>query len=275
MNSPIVLIGFRRLPVVFALHKYIPQIEEKRQAIFVGFFGPIGVSAVFYLYISLEFLDGITVEGVQREDAARLADVINVVVWFLAICSIVVHGLSIPLGKLGFFLPRTLSRAFTSQGNDEAETLPIGERIRSTTVGVLRQRRSRSRRSTSGQSTPTTPTTSNAPSTRQIFRIGGSVIRGPTSVNSGSATPRDPEQPPGTPTSPPAVRGERTIRFTDGSESTRTSAPLTPPQVAQKRTVKFPDEDLPALELDNRSNENVTTVIQEDGERGLSERMRG
>jgi len=85
----IMLISFRRLPIVFAMHKFIPQIEEKRQAIFVGFFGPIGVSAVFYLYISLEFLEGITVDGVQRDDAARLGDVISVVVWFLAICSIV------------------------------------------------------------------------------------------------------------------------------------------------------------------------------------------
>jgi NhaP-type Na+/H+ or K+/H+ antiporter len=83
------LISFRRLPIVFAMHKFIPQIEEKRQAIFVGFFGPIGVSAVFYLYISLEFLEGITVDSVQRDDAARLGDVISVVVWFLAICSIV------------------------------------------------------------------------------------------------------------------------------------------------------------------------------------------
>jgi NhaP-type Na+/H+ or K+/H+ antiporter len=83
------LITSRRLPIVFTMHKFIHQIEEKRQAIFVGFFGPIGVSAVFYLYISLEFLEGITVDGVQRKDAAQLGDAISVVVWFLAICSIV------------------------------------------------------------------------------------------------------------------------------------------------------------------------------------------
>jgi len=71
------------------MHKSIHQIEEKRQAIFVGFFGPIGVSAIFYLYISLEFLEGITVDGVQRDDAKKLGDGIKVVVWFLAICSIV------------------------------------------------------------------------------------------------------------------------------------------------------------------------------------------
>jgi NhaP-type Na+/H+ or K+/H+ antiporter len=79
----------RRLPVVFAMHKLIHQIEEKRQAIFVGFFGPIGVSAIFYLYISLEFLDGITVNGEVRSDAQTLSEVMMVVIWFLAICSIV------------------------------------------------------------------------------------------------------------------------------------------------------------------------------------------
>jgi hypothetical protein len=71
------------------MHKLIHQIEEKRQAIFVGFFGPIGVSAIFYLYITLEFLEGITVDGVKRSDAEELGEVITVVVWFLAICSIV------------------------------------------------------------------------------------------------------------------------------------------------------------------------------------------
>jgi sodium/hydrogen antiporter len=85
----LLILLFRRLPVVFGLHRFIHQIEEKRQAIFVGFFGPIGVSAVFYLYISLEYLETIVVDGVQRPDAASLAETIRVVVWFLAICSIV------------------------------------------------------------------------------------------------------------------------------------------------------------------------------------------
>ena len=85
----ILILLFRRLPVVFALHWKIWQIEEKQQALFVGFFGPIGVSAVFYLYISLQFLQEITVDGVVREDAARLEDVFTVVIWFLAVCSIV------------------------------------------------------------------------------------------------------------------------------------------------------------------------------------------
>jgi NhaP-type Na+/H+ or K+/H+ antiporter len=85
----ILVLLLRRLPIVYAMHKYIPQIEQKRQALFVGFFGPIGVSAIFYLYVSLEFLRKIKVDGEVREDAQFLIEVMNVVIWFLCICSIV------------------------------------------------------------------------------------------------------------------------------------------------------------------------------------------
>ena len=88
----ILVLLFRRLPVVFAMHSKIPEIEEKQQALFVGFFGPIGVSAVFYLYICLEFLQEIKLDGVVRAAAVRLQEVMTVVIWFLAICSIVSLG---------------------------------------------------------------------------------------------------------------------------------------------------------------------------------------
>jgi hypothetical protein len=192
------------------MHKLIHQIEEKRQAIFVGFFGPIGVSAIFYLYISLEFLEDITVDGVLRADAAKLSEVMMVVIWFLAICSIVVHGLSIPLGKLGFFLPRTLSRAFTSQENSENNSFAVGDRIRSSTSGVLRERRKRkSPPRQSGLSTPTTNSVST--STRPIYRIGGTVLRDVNLNASGVGVEAESRSA----STPPAVATERTIRFPD------------------------------------------------------------
>ncbi|KAH6670742.1 Sodium/hydrogen exchanger family-domain-containing protein [Halenospora varia] len=211
----ILILLFRRLPVVFAFHKIIHQIEDVRQAIFVGFFGPIGVSAVFYLYISLEFLEGIEVGGVQREDARHLSEVMMVVIWFLAICSIVVHGLSIPLGKLGFFLPRTLSRAFSSQVPTPDQSFAIGDRIRSSSAGVLRDRRGKSARSRQ----QSTDVNSVSTSTRPLYRIGGSVIRDSnahTRTNTGANTSNNsengtPAQVPGT----PIIAPERTIRFPD------------------------------------------------------------
>lgn len=105
----ILVLLFRRLPMLLSLHTAIHQVQNWRQAFFMGFFGPIGVSAIFYLYVARDFLREIVVDGVQRSDAAQLSKVLDEVVWFLAICSIFVHGLSIPIGKLGLYLPRTIS----------------------------------------------------------------------------------------------------------------------------------------------------------------------
>ncbi|KAL4942027.1 Cation/H+ exchanger [Aspergillus oleicola] len=85
----ILILLVRRMPIIFALHKYLDQIENLFQTSFVGFFGPIGVGAIFYLSVSREYLAKITVDGEQRQDAKQVSDAIEVVVWFLVICSIV------------------------------------------------------------------------------------------------------------------------------------------------------------------------------------------
>ncbi|TQS33321.1 hypothetical protein Golomagni_06340, partial [Golovinomyces magnicellulatus] len=114
---------FRRLPWIFGLHKWIHQIEKTRQAIFVGFFGPIGVSAIFYLFITLEFIEGhlSNEDGSPRSDVTELGDTVRVVVWFLVVCSVIVHGLSIPIGKLGYLGPRTISRALSENASDDPD----------------------------------------------------------------------------------------------------------------------------------------------------------
>ncbi|CAF9926775.1 MAG: hypothetical protein HETSPECPRED_006424 [Heterodermia speciosa] len=134
----VLILLFRRIPEIFAMHLHIDHITQTRQALFVGYFGPIGVSAIFYLYISIDFLRGVTVDGQVREDAVRLAEVMTVVIWFLAICSIIVHGLSIPIGKLGQNLPRTLSKKNSAIADEtpafelrpQDQTLLNGQRFR-------------------------------------------------------------------------------------------------------------------------------------------------
>lgn len=132
------------------MHKWIYQIEEVRQAIFVGFFGPIGVSAVFYLFVSLEFIEEhlSNENGVPRSDVEELGETIRVVVWFLVVCSVVscpihasllprrrlmlhkvVHGLSIPLGKVGYLAPRTFSRVLSETLSDEQRAVEARRRI--------------------------------------------------------------------------------------------------------------------------------------------------
>lgn len=86
----ILVLLLRRPPIVTAMRKGIHQIEDWRQMLFVGFFGPIGVSAIFYLYITLEFLrTEVLVDGTERPDAEKLGEAVTVVVWFIVICSIV------------------------------------------------------------------------------------------------------------------------------------------------------------------------------------------
>ncbi|KAK3900229.1 hypothetical protein C8A05DRAFT_36135, partial [Staphylotrichum tortipilum] len=178
----VLVLLFRRLPWVWAVHRFIPQIEEIRQAIFVGFFGPVGVSAIFYLYITLEFLHTMDVGGEPREDLQTLPEAVVVVVWFIAICSIVVHGLSIPLGKLGFYLPRTLSRGVmsgssspSSRANDAAAPFTLGSRVSS--FGIIRRRSGvEPSLPPPGAGDTSATTTGGDGSGRPVFSIGGSII---------------------------------------------------------------------------------------------------
>ena len=86
------------------------------------------------------------------------------------------HGLSVPLGKLGYHLPRTLSSAIASRSlsDDPGETHPpfrIREQIQSR--AQLDNERSRQRNSQRMRGEPPRP----------IFRIGGSLIQSTASEN--------------------------------------------------------------------------------------------
>ncbi|KAI9676500.1 MAG: hypothetical protein M1817_000658 [Caeruleum heppii] len=165
----VLVLLFRRIPFILAVHKYIPEIERLSQALFVGFFGPIGVSAIFYLYVSLEFLKHVMVDGVEREDAKRLGEVMTVVIWFLAICSIVAHGLSIPLGKLGIYLPRTFSSALESRSEDESGPFYLRRNGQGGADGSHTPRRRQA-----GSSTPSVVVEPDIPN--HVYRIGRSTI---------------------------------------------------------------------------------------------------
>ncbi|KAI0880931.1 Na(+)/H(+) antiporter 1 [Annulohypoxylon maeteangense] len=86
---------FRRVPSLLLTYKMMPNVvKDWKEAIFMGYFGPIGVGAVYYLqHTKLLF---------PREEAASageraLLDAITPVVYFLVLFSILVHGLSIPI----------------------------------------------------------------------------------------------------------------------------------------------------------------------------------
>ncbi|KAF1353362.1 Sodium/hydrogen exchanger family-domain-containing protein [Delphinella strobiligena] len=215
----ILVLLLRRLPIVFAMHKKIHQITQTRQALFVGFFGPIGVSAIFYLYVSREFLREITVDGVQREDAAKLSEAMLIVIWFLVICSIVIHGLSIPMGKVFLTLPRTFSAAVSWDAVSATTTDTPGE-------PQLRNRFSKLR-------TPFSSRTTSLPHSLQRFgRTEGSLYSGPS-----ISSPQDP-RPIGRAIAQSSTASESPVGDTYGvNRPSGNTGPL-------ERTIRFPDDNI-------------------------------
>lgn len=85
---------FRRLPAILISYKLLPNVVANyKEALFMGYFGPIGVGAVFYLEHSRHLFPEL---GEGDEEETNLVRAMGPVIYWLVFFSIVVHGLSIP-----------------------------------------------------------------------------------------------------------------------------------------------------------------------------------
>ncbi|KIL66850.1 hypothetical protein M378DRAFT_352484 [Amanita muscaria Koide BX008] len=112
----ILVLLLRRLPIMVLLYRWIPDVKNLREAVFSGHFGPIGVGAIFISTLATMTLEEANTANSQSEQAERLADVIQPVVAFMVLCSIVIHGLSIPsfsLGRRVHSVSRSVSRTWS------------------------------------------------------------------------------------------------------------------------------------------------------------------
>ncbi|KAL0084383.1 Sodium/hydrogen exchanger family-domain-containing protein [Phycomyces blakesleeanus] len=98
----IMVLLFRRLPIVVGLYKFIPTIHTFREAVFTGWFGPIGVGAIFYYTVALENIDAVGQDS-------RAHQVIEPIIYFMVLASVIVHGVTIPLFYIGTFATRTIT----------------------------------------------------------------------------------------------------------------------------------------------------------------------
>lgn len=119
----ILLILFRRIPIMLALKPLIPDIRTWREALFCGHFGPIGVGAIFISILARAEL--------EHDEPTPLAELpkpgthnymviacIWPVVTFMIIASIIVHGSSIAVFTLGKRLNNmTITMTYTTNGN--------------------------------------------------------------------------------------------------------------------------------------------------------------
>lgn len=105
----ILVLVLRRLPIIMAVYKFIPPIRNWREAVFTGWFGPIGVGALFYYTVALESIP-------EDGPHAHARKVLQPVVYFMVLASIIAHGITIPLFYSGKYATRTLTRT-SSTGN--------------------------------------------------------------------------------------------------------------------------------------------------------------
>jgi len=143
----ILVIFFRRIPIMLALKPLIPDIKTWREAVFAGHFGPIGVGGLFVAILARAELEteSTTPLAVLPEEGFEHLNIIEMI-WpittFLVIVSIVIHGSSIAVFTLGKHI-NTLQLTFSyTQANEEGpswmERLP---RIQSRSKSQLSNRR--------------------------------------------------------------------------------------------------------------------------------------
>lgn len=129
----IVILLLRRLPFLIAMKPLIPALTTYRDAAFAGWFGPIGVGAVFFskltaMMTSPEHLG----DHVHNLDGLmRVREVIFPVVMFLVFSSVLIHGVTVPLLHLQYKYTRTWSRK-REDANHAVTRLPhinIGDEI--------------------------------------------------------------------------------------------------------------------------------------------------
>ena len=126
----ILVILFRRIPIMVALKPVIPDIKTWREALFAGHFGPIGGNAIFVAIMAragLETHETTPLARLPSEDVENynLITLIWPITTFLVISSIVVHGSSVTVFALGKHINTlmiTINLSFTA-ANEEPSWL--------------------------------------------------------------------------------------------------------------------------------------------------------
>lgn len=110
----ILILALKRLPIIFVLHRFIPDIKTRREAIFCGHFGPVGVGALFISTLAASKLPTPRIPPQDNLDLLSLT--IQPITYFIILSSVLVHGLTISFFSLGRRVHsrvQSISRTFT------------------------------------------------------------------------------------------------------------------------------------------------------------------
>ena len=146
----LLVLFFRRIPIMMVLKPLIPDIKTWREALFAGHFGPIGVGAIFVAILARAELEmgengGTTPLAVLPAPGFPHRNIIELI-WpittFLVLTSILVHGSSIAVFTLGKHINTlTLTMSYT-RGAEEATWMDRLPRIQSRSKSSMSMQRS-------------------------------------------------------------------------------------------------------------------------------------
>lgn len=99
MTLALMVLLVRRIPAMLLVYKAMPKsVTSWREALFMGYFGPIGIGAVAYVEHARHLYPKI--DYAQTHEEEDLLRAMVPVVYFLVLFSILVHSLSIPALEL-------------------------------------------------------------------------------------------------------------------------------------------------------------------------------
>ncbi|KAB8073871.1 Sodium/hydrogen exchanger family-domain-containing protein [Aspergillus leporis] len=89
------ILVFRRIPAILLGYRFMPAIcGDWSEALFMGYFGPIGIGAISYVEYARRLLPG---PGKSDSEINHLTAAMTPVVYWLVLFSVLVHGLSVPI----------------------------------------------------------------------------------------------------------------------------------------------------------------------------------
>ncbi|GMM30442.1 hypothetical protein DAMA08_031870 [Martiniozyma asiatica (nom. inval.)] len=136
----LVIIFLRRIPISLIVQFFCPDIKGWREALFVGHFGPIGVSALFGCIIAISELEsnvlhiehGPTVEYPTSNEHYQAIRIMWPMVTFIVLVSIIVHGSSVAALAFGKYLYLHLAAKKTEMDHNPKNEERIFERVEDT-----------------------------------------------------------------------------------------------------------------------------------------------
>lgn len=194
----LLVIFFRRIPIMLILKSIIPDVKTWREALFAGHFGPIGVGAIFAAILARAELETDSTQPLSENQlpTAGTKDYYIVrLIWpittFMVISSILVHGSSIAVFTLGKRINTLTVTLSYTQANEEGPSwmnrLP---RVQSLAKGSMSFRKADELEGSSEEKLPEYP-----PGTLPPIGLPGNFLRRVREDDSESQSVQSPRKP--------------------------------------------------------------------------------